>query len=71
MQYVGPNVDQFCSRWNNYKSNSRKYSRGDSCMQQHPFNHFCTSGNAVFLDNVSLTFNDKIDPSDPHESEDY
>ena len=33
IQYVGQTVDQFRSRWNNYKSDSRKHSRGGSCMQ--------------------------------------
>ena len=71
IQYVGQTMDQFRSRWNNYKSDSRKYSRGDSCMQQHLFNHFCTSGHAGFLDDVSITFIDKTDPSDPLKRQDY
>ena len=29
---VGQTVDQFCSRWNNYKSDSRKYSQSASCL---------------------------------------
>ena len=40
-------------------------------MQQHLFNHFCTSGHWGFLEDVSLTFIDKIDPSDPLKKEDY
>ena len=44
IHYVGQTVDQFCLRWNNCKSDSRKYSRGGSCMQQLLFDHFCTSG---------------------------
>ena len=71
IQYVGQTGDQFCSRWNNYKSDSRKYSGGCSCMQQHLFNHFCTSGHIGFLDYISITFTDKIDPSDPLKREDY
>ena len=70
IQYVGQTVDQFRSRWNNYKSDSRKYSRGNSCMQQHLFNHFCTSGHAGFLDDVAITIIDKTDPSDPLTRED-
>ena len=27
IQYVGKAVDQFCSRWNNYKSYSKTFSR--------------------------------------------
>ena len=69
MQYVGQTIDQFRSRWNNYKSDSRKHVQGATCMQQHLFNHFCTSGHCGFL--VSLTFIDKTDPSDPLKKEDY
>ena len=64
-------MDQFHSRWNNYKSDSRKYSQSGSCMQQHLFNYFCSSGHAAFLDDVSTTFIDKADPSDPLKREDY
>ena len=42
-----------------------------TCMQQHLFNHFCTCGHCGFLENVSLTFIDKTDPSDPLKREDY
>ena len=66
MQYVGQTVDQFYSRWNNYKSDSRKYSRCGSYMQQHLFNHFCTSGHTLLI-----KFIDKTDPSDPLKREDY
>ena len=71
MQYVGQTIDQFRSRWNNYKSDSRKHVQGATCMQQHLFNHFCTSGHCGFLEDVSLTFIDKTDPSDPLKREDY
>ena len=40
-------------------------------MQQHLFNHFCTSGHWGFLEDVSLTFIGKTDPSDPLKREDY
>ena len=39
MQYVGKTIDQSGSRWNNYKSDSSGATR----MQQHLFNHFCSS----------------------------
>ena len=35
MQYVGQTIDQFRSRCNNYKSDSRKHGQGAICMQQH------------------------------------
>ena len=71
MQYVGQTIDQFRSRSNNYKSDSRKHEQGAICMQQHLFNHFCTSGHCGFLDDVSLTFTNKTDPSDLLKREDY
>ena len=71
MQYVGQTNEQFRSRWNNYKSDSRKHGQGATCMVQHLFNHFCTSGHCDFLEDVSLTFIDKTDPSDPLKREDY
>ena len=40
-------------------------------MQQHFFNHFCNSGNCGALEDVSLSFIDKTDPSDPLKMEDY
>ena len=66
MEYVGQTIDQFLSRWNNYKSDSRKHSQGATCL-----NNFCTSGNCGFLKNVSLIFIDKTDPSDLLKREDY
>ena len=33
MPYVGQTIDQFQSRWNNYKSDSRKHGTGATCMQ--------------------------------------
>ena len=71
MQYVGLTIDQFWSRWNNYKSDSRKHGQGAICKQQHLFNHFCASDHSGFLEDVSLTFIDKTDPSDPLKREDY
>ena len=56
MQYVGQTIDQFRSRWNNYKRDSRKHDQGAKCMQQHLFNNFCTSDHCGFLEDVSLTF---------------
>ena len=70
-QYVGQTVDAFRSRWNNYKSNCRKHQRGVTCMQQHLFDHFCDCNHKGFLSDVSITFIDKTDPSDPLKREDY
>ena len=71
IQYVGQTIDQFWSRWNNYNSDLRKHGLGAICMKQHLFNHFCTSGHCGFLEDVSLTFIDKTDLSDPLKKKDY
>ena len=39
-------------------------------MQEHLFRHFSSPGRNGFL-NVSITFIDKTDPSDPLKREDY
>ena len=70
-QYVGQTVDEFRFRWNNYKSNCRKHQRGETCMQQHLYEHFCSSNHNCFISDVSVTFIDKTDPSDPLKREDY
>ena len=40
-------------------------------MQEHLFSHFSMAGHSRFLSNVSITFIDKTDPSDPLRREDY
>ena len=45
--------------------------QGATCMQQHLFNHFSTSGQCGFLEDVSLAFKDKTNISDPLKREDY
>ena len=39
--------------------------------RKHLFNHSCTSGHCGFLEDVTLTFVDKTDSSDPLKREDY
>ena len=68
-QYVGQTVDEFRLRWNHCKSNCRKHQRG--CMQQHLYKHFCSSNHNCFISDVSVTFIDKTNPSDPLKREDY
>ena len=64
-------VEKFRLRWNNDKSNDRKYQKLESCMQQHPFEHFNSEGRHCFLDEISITFIDKIDLSEPLKRENY
>ena len=40
-------------------------------MQEHLFRHFSSPRRNGFLNNVSITFIDKTDPSDPLKREDY
>ena len=40
-------------------------------MQEHLFKHFSRPGHNEFLNDVSITFIDKTDPSDPLKREDY
>ena len=59
------NYRQFRFRWNNYKDNNRKYRRSETCMQKHLFRHFSSPGHNGYLNDVSITFIDKTDPSYP------
>ena len=70
-QYTGETTDDFRYRWNNYKSNSRKFDRKESCMQEHPYKHFSSPGHRGLLNDVSVTLIDKTDRSDPKKREDY
>ena len=64
-------VNEFCFRWNNYKSNCRKYQRDETCMQQHLYEQFCRSNHNCFTNDVSVIFIDKTNPSDLLKREDY
>ena len=70
-QYTGETTDGFRYRWNNYKSNSRKFDRKEPCMQEHLYGHFSSPGDGGFLNDVSVTLIDKTDGSDPKKREDY
>ena len=70
-QYVGQTVDEFRFRWNNYKSNCRKYQCGETRMQQHLYEHFCSSNHNCFISDVLVKFIGKTDPFDPLKRENY
>ena len=70
-QYVGETVDEVRHRWNNYKDNTRKFVRGEHCMQRHLYEHFKLPGHLGFLNDISVTLIDKTDPKDPTKQEDY
>ena len=50
----------------------RKHGQGATCMQQDLLNRFCsTSGYCSFLEDLSLTFTNKIDKFDPFKRKEY
>ena len=65
LQYAGKSVDEFRLRWNNYKMNDRNFLKHQTCIQQHVFEHFESEVHSRFLEDVTITFTDKIDPKDP------
>ena len=54
-------VNNFRSRWNNYKSNCHKQAHDETWMKEHLFEHFYDNDHVDFLSNVSRTFIDKTD----------
>ena len=50
------------SRWNNYTDNSRKFDRGENCMQRRLYEHFQLTGHTGFLQDNYVTLIDKTDP---------
>ena len=70
-KYIGQTVDEFRRRWNNYKSNDRKFQRLEPCRQEHLSSHFSLADHDGFFNDVSITFIDKTDPTDPLRREDY
>ena len=70
-QCVGETTDAFRKRWSSYKNNAIKFLRGDSCMQQHLFEHFQRPRHICFVEDVCITFIDKTDPVIPAKREGY
>ena len=59
------NCRQFPHKMNNYKCCSCKYAERKSAKQQHLFDHFIEDNHNDFVQDVSVTFINKTDPSDP------
>ena len=70
-QYTGETTDLFRSRWNNYKDNTRKFDRKESCLQDTYANIFRGRVKKVFLNEASVTCIDKADEKDPEKRERY
>ena len=69
LQYVGKTVNEFRLRWNNYKINNRNFLKGQTCMQQHLYEHFASEGYCSFFKDVTMTLIDKTDPKNPNRRE--
>ena len=70
-QYTGQTTDNFRGKWNNYKSKSKNFKRGEKRIQEHLYKHFQSERHAEFLDDVSITFIDERDGSNPTKRENY
>ena len=70
-QYTGQTTDNFCGRWNNYKSKSKSFKRGEKSIQEHLYKHFESEVHTEFLDDVSITLIDKKDGFNPTKRENY
>ena len=68
---VDQTIDEFRKRWNNDKSNDRKYLNRKPCFQENIFEHFNIDGLSGFLENFSITYIDKTDTADPEKQENY
>ena len=67
-QCTGQTTDNFRGRWNNYKSKSKSFKRGEKCMQEHLYKHFESEEHTEFLD-ISIILIDKTDGSNPTKRE--
>ena len=70
-QYTGETTDQFKLRWSNYKSNDKKFKKGEHCMSEHLYEHFFNDGHNGFIKDVVITLIDKTDGKDPKNRENY
>ena len=70
-QYTDQTTDNFRCRWNNYKSKSESFKRGEKCIQKHLYKHFENKGYTEFLDDVSITLIDKTGGYNPTKRENY
>ena len=70
-QYVSQTIDDFQFRWDSYKDNNRKYQLSEPCIQDHFLWRFLSPGDNELLNDVSITFINNTDPSDPLKLEYY
>ena len=65
-QYVGQTTGTYLQ-----KIFDRKFQRSEPCMQEHLFRTFSTAGHNGSINDVSVTFIDKADLSDPLKRENF
>ena len=70
-QCTGHTTDNLRGRWNNCKSKSKGFKRGEKCIEKHLYNHFKDEGHTEFLGDVSIALIDKTDGSNPTKRENY
>ena len=59
-QYVGSTFTSFRVRFNNYKSASRRYSKGEVVTQADFFRHFTEANHHGFMEDVSFQIIDRV-----------
>ena len=71
LQQVGKTMDKFRLRWNNYKMIDGNFLDGQTCIQQHLYEHFASEGYCNFIEDATITFIDNTDPKGPNQREHY
>ena len=72
-QYAGKAVDRFKSKWNNYRTDARKSTNGNtkSCKQQFLQNYILQNSHTGFLVDVEVALIDKNQDPEPTKREYY
>ena len=71
IQYVGQTSTRFRLRWNNYKSEARRFTSGKDVQQKFLHEHFAGENHNDFESDCMITIIDKSDPQDPTRRERY
>ena len=64
-QYTGQTTDSFRSKWNKYKSKSRRFDENEKCMQEYLYSHIESEGHNGFLEDLSINLLIKLMPLIP------
>ena len=69
--YSDKTVDEFSSRWNNYRDSDGAFLRGEETKQKFPHEHFLKDDHHSFEKDLSICLIDKTESYDPHKREYY